>query len=201
MQKVLLGVFLLSLLIMHDGIAQDTISIRERKWYAPDFAHLQYAGNIGFISGGVGFSSRLRNYQLALLYGYVPKAIAGVRIHTLTAKNTFPILRYPLKNNQTLIPYVGLGLSFEVGGNAFFLMPSHFPESYYDYPKNMRVLAYGGAKVQHLFQTDWHGVRGIEFFAEAGTVDLYVWYKAMSQEIKLNQIFSLAVGANILISY
>lgn len=200
MQRLVIGICLLAALMIHDVRGQSTDSTRGTRWYVPDFAHLQYAGNIGFISGGIGFSSRLRNYQLGLLYGYVPKAIAGVRIHTVTARNTFPILRYPLKNNQTLIPYVGLGLSFEIGGNAFFRMPSHFPESYYDYPKNMRVLAYGGARVQQLFEDDWHGVRGLEFFAEAGTIDLYVWYKAMSHEIKMGQIFSLAVGANILLS-
>lgn len=200
MQRFLPGLVLMALFTASQTLAQEVDSTGGRRWYAPDFAHIQYAGNIGFISGGVGFSSRLRNYQLALLYGYVPKAVANVRIHTLTARNTFPILRYPLKNSQTLIPYVGLGLSFEVGGNAFFLMPSHYPESYYDYPKNMRVLAYGGAKVQQIFQEDWHGLRGVEFFAEAGTIDLYVWYKAMSREITLSQVFSLAVGAHILLS-
>lgn len=180
--------------------AQTNDSTRGSRWYLPDFVPLQYAGNIGFLSAGVGYASRLRNYDLGVIYGYVPKSIVGTYIHTLTAKNTFPVTRYQLKNNNILIPYLGLALSLEVGGNAFFRMPDHFPDSYYDYPKNMRVLAYGGARVQHLFEDDFHGLSGVELFAEAGTVDLYIWYKAMSNEIKLKEIFSLAVGVNFLLA-
>ena len=179
--------------------AQSDDSTRASRWYVPDFIPVQYAGNIGFISAGVGYASRLRNYELGIMYGYVPRSMAGTYIHTVTAKNTFPVTRYQLKDRKILIPYVGLGVSLEVGGNAFFRMPDHFPDSYYDYPKNMRVLAYGGAKVQHLFEDDFHGLSGVELFAEAGTVDLYVWYKAMSNEIRLKEIFTLAVGINFLL--
>ena len=195
-------IFSLGMLFLDDtklfGQTKDSTVVR--RWYVPGFVPVQYAGNIGFISTGVGYASRLRNYEFALLYGYVPKSMAGANIHTLTAKNTFPITRYPLKNNEVLIPYLGLGVSFEVGGNAFFRMPSHFPDSYYDYPKNLRFLAYGGAKLQHLFEDDFYGLRGVELFAEAGTIDLYVWYKVMSHEIRLNEIFSVAIGVNLIIA-
>jgi hypothetical protein len=195
-------IFLLGILFLHDMkvFGQSKDSTEARRWYVPGFVPVQYAGNIGFISTGVGYASRLRNYELALMYGYAPKSMAGAVIQTLTAKNTFPIIRYPLKNNEVLIPYLGLGVSFEIGGNAFFRMPSHFPESYYDYPKNLRFLAYGGAKVQHLFDDDFYGLRGVELFAEAGTIDLYIWYKVMSHEIRTNDIFSVAIGANFLLA-
>jgi hypothetical protein len=190
----------LAIFAIHRGelYAQANDSTSETRWYIPDVLTVQYAGNIGFISAGVGYASRTRNYEFGLLYGYVPKSMAGTYIHTITGKNTFPVTRCQLKNNKLLIPYVGLGVSLEVGGNAFFRMPDHFPDSYYHYPKNMRVLAYGGAKVQHFFSENFHGLSGVELFAEAGTLDLYVWYTAMSNEIKLHEIFSLAIGVNFL---
>jgi hypothetical protein len=181
------------------AFAQRSDSTRVRRWYIPQFVPVQFAGNIGVISTGLGYSSRLRNYHLSLVYGYVPRSIGGTRIHTIAARNSFPIARYSLNNNQVLIPYLGVGLSFEIGGNSFFRQPDHFPKSYYDFPKNMHLLAYGGAKVQHLFDRTSSRFRGVEFFAEAGTIDVYLWYKTMSPDIRFYEIFSIALGANVLL--
>jgi hypothetical protein len=170
------------------------------RWYVPHYVPFQFAGNIGLFALGLGYTSNHDNYNLSFLYGYVPSSVAATEIHTITAKNIFPITRYALKNSRILIPYLGIGLTIEVGGNAFFTMPPHYPEGYYDFPKNVHVIAYGGAKLRHLFDEDFKALRGIEFFAEAGTIDLYVWYKAISNQIKFNHIFSLALGVNLLLS-
>ena len=183
------------------AMGEPTDSTRSKRWYMPHYVPIQFAGNIGFLSTGVGYNSTRNNYQLALMYGYVPRSLAHTAIHTITAKNNFPLLYHPLKNNQTIIPYLGLGLTMEVGGNAFFKMPSHFPESYYDFPKNVHVMAYGGVRLQRNFSDDIKFLRGAEFFAEAGTVDVYLWYKSMSHRIKFRQIFSLAIGVNLLLDH
>jgi hypothetical protein len=176
-------------------------STRIKRWYVPHYLPVQFAGNIGFLSTGVGYTSNNGNYQLSLLYGYAPRAIAGAEIHTIAAKNVFPLSHYAMKNNQTLIPYIGLGLIAEVGGNSFFRQPDHYPEGYYDFPKNLHVIAYGGAKVQRLFRDERGIFHGVEFFAEVGTVDIYLWYKAMSNQIKFHQVFSLALGVNLLLDH
>lgn len=176
-------------------------STRIKRWYLPHYLPVQFAGNIGFLSTGVGYTSNNENYQLSLLYGYAPRAMAGVEIHTIAAKNIFPLSRHAMKNSQTLIPYVGLGLTVEIGGNSFFRQPDHYPEGYYDFPKNLHVIAYGGVKLQRLLPDDFRMFRGVEFFAEAGTVDIYLWYKAMSNQIKFHQVFSLALGVNLLLDH
>ena len=122
-------------------------SSRSYSRWLPDFIPVQFAGNIGFLSTGVGYTTTRQTYQLSVLYGYVPASIGKSNIHSLTVKNFFPLAQYGLKNSQTFIPYLGIGLSVELGGNAFFTMPDHFPESYYDFPKNLHLLAYGGARI------------------------------------------------------
>lgn len=174
-------------------------STRSRRWYVPHFVPLQFAGNIGFLSSGIGYASNKGNYELNLSYGYVPEPVGGQEIHMITAKNVFPLARYSLRNNQTLIPYLGLGLMVEVSGHAFFTLPSGYPEGYYDFPKNLHVTGFGGVKVQYLFEDDTSFLRGLDLYVEAGTVDVYVWYKFISDEIRFNQIFSLAVGVNFLL--
>lgn len=170
-----------------------------RKWYLPHYIPVQFAGNIGLLSTGLGYTSNKENYGLNILYGYVPASIGDQHIHMITAKNIFPIFHIPLTNHQRLTPYLGLGLMVEVGGNAFFTLPSQYPEGYYDFPKNLHVTGFGGARLQHLFRKDASFLRGIELYAEAATIDVYVWYRTISDEIKFNQIFSLALGVNLLL--
>jgi hypothetical protein len=174
-------------------------STRTGRWYLPHHIPIQFAGNIGFFATGVGYATTVENYQFSLLYGYVPASVAGTPVHMITAKNVFPLSRYLWRNNNTLVPYLGLGLSLEVGGISFFKLPSHYPESYYDFPKNLHVTAFGGVKLRHLFQNDEFFLRGIEFYGEAGTVDVYLWYKVISERIRFNKMFSLALGVNLLL--
>src|SRR5690606_15568443 len=93
--------------------AQDDSSTHRPRWYVPHYVPAQFAGNIGLFSLGVGYSSKHDNYHLDLLYGYAPTSVAAAEIHTITAKNIFPVTRLALKNNRTLIPYLGLGLTVE----------------------------------------------------------------------------------------
>ena len=130
MTRLISYFFILLLLTAQNVGAQDNDSTPRHQWYVPHYVPVQFAGNIGLFSLGVGYSSNHDNYHINFLYGYVPSSVAGTEIHTITAKNIFPLTRYGMKSDQTLIPYLGIGLTVEVGGNAFLRMPSHYPEGY-----------------------------------------------------------------------
>jgi hypothetical protein len=197
-RPVLYLVFLLSVPAQEVSAAGFRDSTRSARWYLPHYVPLQFAGNIGLISTGIGYSSHRENYHLTLLYGYTPASVAQTQIHTITAKNTFALKQWSLAGNSVLMPYLGVGLSVEVGGIAFFTMPPDYPKGYYDFPKNLHVIGSGGLNLRHLFENDKVFLRGMEFYVEGGTVDVYIWYKTISDEIKWNQIFSLALGVNFL---
>lgn len=182
--------------IVEDSIK--TSNTLERRWYLPHYIPIQYAGNIGFLSTGIGYSSRKENYQLSLVYGYAPRSLAGVPVHTLTAKNIFSLHRFHLNKKETLIPYGALGLSFEIGGRSFFQQPSNMPPSYYDFPKSVHIVASGGLKFRAI-TSRYKNLRGFEFFAETTTIDAYIWYKVRSDEVKLRHILSAAAGVHLLL--
>jgi hypothetical protein len=200
MKRCLTFVLIFAWLWSNASIAEDSTKSRQwkkRAWYSPHYFPLQYAGNIGFLSAGVGYGARKDNYQLSLVYGYAPPSVAGVRIHTVTAKNIFHLYRFYLSEKRTLIPYAGLGLSFEIGGRSFLTLPSNMPEGYYDFPKSVHLIASGGIKLRYVTNNS-KAFRGFEFFAEACTVDAYVWYKFLSDEVKMRHIMSVAVGVHLL---
>jgi hypothetical protein len=169
------------------------------RWYIPHFIPLQFAGNIGFLSTGVGYEARKQNYQLAIVYGYVPARFGGVSVHSFTAKNTFPIFRFFIDKIRSIVPYGAIGLNVEVGGKSFLTLPDNMPASYYDFPKSTHLIGSLGVKYRHVMNRP--SVRAVEFFAETTTIDAYIWYKTRSDAVKWRQILSGAVGANIFLQW
>lgn len=48
-------IFLIALLFFTNASAQDSTIVKKSAWYVPDYAKLQFAGNIGFFSVGIGY--------------------------------------------------------------------------------------------------------------------------------------------------
>jgi hypothetical protein len=61
---------------------------RGRPWYAPDHTKLQLAGNIGFLSPGLGYAWG-RRLEGDVFFGWVPEAIGGTDILSVTGKLTW----------------------------------------------------------------------------------------------------------------
>jgi hypothetical protein len=179
---------------------EDSIQSVQAKWrrFAPHYIPIQFAGNIGFIASGVGYASRRDRYQISFLYGYAPESLAGVKIHTLTAKTIFHLYRFSVDKQHTLLPYAGLGLSLDVAGRPFFFQPPDMPRGYYDFPKSVHLIPSAGIKLRKL-KNDQKIIRGLEIFTEVTTVDAYVYYLFLSEEVRMNRLLSLAIGVNLLI--
>src|SRR5687768_4863927 len=66
----------------------------------PEFWQLQYAGNIGFVSAGLGYGFVEDKVRAFLIYGYVPKSFAGsTSAHLFTLKSTVRLIEVcPAKN-------------------------------------------------------------------------------------------------------
>lgn len=165
------------------------------RWYRPSHVPLQFAGNIGLLSAGVGFSSRSDDYRLALVYGYVPASLSVVRVHMLTMKNSFRLATLGVNRNTSVTPYLSAGVSWEIKGRSFFSQPDVMPDQYYRFPKSIRLVPGAGVRVKKEFAQKKF-FTNTEFFAEATTYDILVFYKVYSREIRLNQIFSAAIGVN-----
>lgn len=177
---------------VHPGDSSRSRSFSAR-WILPHYIPIQYAGNIGWLSTGIGYATRRDNYRLSLLYGYSPEAISGVPIHTVTAKNIFILYHFPVSQKQTLLPYLACGVSVEIGGQSFFIQPAEMPSGYYNYPKSLHFIPSAGMKLQYSTE-QFKFFRAIEVFAEASTVDVYILSKIMSSEVRMSQIISLSLG-------
>ena len=158
-----------------------------------DHVKLQHAGFIGRAAIGVGdhfFDGKL---QSELFYGYVPKEVAGVHIHTVTLKNNYRPYTFIL-DGYTLTPYVGLGVMDMVKQRYSANSREEVPSSYY-HVTGIHLLAYGGIEYKQEFLDRNEKRRAFSLFLEIGTIDTYlVSYYNNPEFLGPEDIYSLAIG-------
>lgn len=201
MKRDLAFVFLFLLFAADSSaINGDSLNVEEKPEgirYSTYFIPIQYAGNIGMVSSGVGYASQRDTYQLSLVYGYTPASMGGVTVHTVAVRNVFHITRFPISDQKALVPYGALGVALELGGRSWFSLPDNMPKDYYNFPKSIHAIPALGIKLRTI--NDSEGIfSGAEFFVEASSVDVNVWYKFISSDVKMGQIVSLSFGVNLL---
>ncbi len=189
-RKTILIFFYFSLIFIK-VYSNDTTLVKSKSWYVPDYAKVQFAGNIGFLSIGTGYSLFNNYLQSDIFYGYVPKSIAGTKIHTISQKNSFTLFQYKT-DKYVLASITGFATSFETGNNSFLFLPDEFPKGYYN-PNLMHFTFFLGSKVHLPFKNK--KLNSIEIYTELGTVDTYLWYKIISKEV--NNILSFSFGITL----
>jgi hypothetical protein len=158
-----------------------------------DHVKLQHAGFIGRAALGVGghfFDGRL---QSELFYGYVPKEVAGVHIHTVTIKNNYRPYTFVL-DRSTLTPYIGLGVMDMVKQRYSANSREEVPSDYY-HITGVHLLAYGGIEYKREFLDRNEKKRAFSLYLEIGTIDTYfVSYYNNPNTLGPEDIYSLAIG-------
>ena len=192
--KSKIHITLLLFFVIIQTLANDSIGVKIKKWYIPDYTKIQYAGNIGFISTGVGYKLLNDNLHLELIYGLVPKSISNAKdIHTFTVKNSYSISSKRIKAIK-ISPMLGFSTSYETGNNSFYKLSDKYPEDYYN-TNAFHFTFFFGPKANRNFKNS-KIIKEVDVYYELGTVDNYLWYAITSKEIKTNQILSSAIGFN-----
>lgn len=192
MKNYLLSLFLL---ISFHGLAQEVGLGSHRKWYLPDHLKLQFAGNIGFLSGGPGYTSRNQTLETDLLFGFLPQKFGGDALITTTLKTTYSPWRIGLRNDYYIRPFsIGAYLSYTFGPQFDTKWPSYYPAGYYWWATAIRPGAYIGGKAGRTVVIN-NRRRSLELYYELGTYDLLVIsYVQNKSFLRLHDIVSLSLG-------
>jgi len=168
---------------------------KKRKWYKPDYTKLQYAGNIGFMSIGLGYEWWRSNAQTDFIYGFVPYNKGEAVIHTFTLKNTFRLYKFDLYGKFNISPTLGFSLSIEPGENSHLDVPDKYPDGYYG-PNSFYACLNAGLKTNFVFKEKRH-FSSMDIYCEINTLADYVYYNIKAQEDWEDDILSLALGVNV----
>lgn len=156
---------------------------------------LQYAGSIGYLSVGVGVTSKTGKLQHEVLYGFVPKYYGGP-LDKFTYRLTYLPFNIKYKSKTNYKPFNPVVFAAYNMGNQFSLEHSHknYDHDYYWWSPALRF--HVGANTALLF----HGkAQTTMLYLEANTNDRYITtFWDNSQNMDLGDLFYLGVGVKVL---
>lgn len=174
---------------------------RHRKHWAqliPTQMIVQYAGNMGMMSIGMGWDyGKHKQWETNLLFGYLPKADSDRGKLTMTLKQNFLPWSMYLKHGWMLEPLsCGLYLNTVFGSEFWGNQPSRYPDKYYE-PLNteLRINVFLGQRITKIVPANRRKfLKSISAFYEVSTCDLYLRLAVMERKVSLWDILCLSVG-------
>jgi len=163
----------------------------------PRYQKVQYAGDMGLISLGVGWDyGKKKQWETDLFLGYLPRFDGDKGHVTITLKENY--IPWEIKVRKTerwaFDPFtVSLYINKIFGDEFWTREPDKYPDGYYGLATNLRFnLAFG----QRLhFKVKPIGLsERLTVFYEFGTNDLYIISYFCNKYLKFSDIFNLSLG-------
>lgn len=174
---------------------------RKNNWQKllPTQSILQYAGNMGFMSLGVGWDyGKSNQWETNFLVGFLPKFDSEKVKGTLTLKENFLPWQLLIKEKTTITPFVcGLYINTIFGNEFWRKQPDKYPKGYYWFSTKSRFNLFIGQRITRNFLHDnFFNLRGCSAFYEVSTSEIMIIYKVKNNYIKFSDMICLSVGLN-----
>jgi len=173
------------------------ISGQEKNYnkYIPNNFKMQYAGNIGFISAGLGYFFFSEKINSDFFCGYIPKFISTNSITSIAIKNSFFFNNIKLNEKWIFSNSTGFASSLTFTNNNFIFLPDYMPKGYY-LSNSFRLIPFISTNINYI-NNEKIFLKSFGFYIELSTVDNYLWYIIKTNKIDFFDIWSLAIGINI----
>ncbi len=193
LQKKLIFSILLSLVIS-SALAQNSFLKRLK----PDQVNLQYAGSIGYFSGGIGYNLFNEKAALSFHYGYVPKNKGGW-MSIFTAKFEYKPFEIKIKDKLIIHPLNPVFFPSYTSGDNFDYQfkTSKYREGYYFWSSALRLHLGAGTEVKILSHLN-SSLKSVSLYAEANTNDLYAisWFQNR-RSAQFYEMFKMGYGVRV----
>lgn len=164
----------------------------------PDQLNIQYAGSIGYFSGGIGYNLFNEKAALSFHYGYVPKSKGGW-MSIFTAKFEYKPFEIKIKDKFIIHPINPVFFPSYTSGDNFDYQfkRSQYREGYYFWSSALRLHLGAGTEVK-ILNLNNAAFRSISVYAEANTNDLYAisWFENRTSAL-FYEMFKLGYGVRV----
>ncbi|MDE7125086.1 MAG: hypothetical protein K2O12_01200 [Muribaculaceae bacterium] len=172
---------------------------REATWrkLIPEMFTLQYAGDIGMLSAGLGWAyGKGDRWETHLLFGFLPKRYNYHHYWTFTLREVFNPWRLDFKKQYHVVPLsVNLSLNSILHSDFWMKEPSRYPNGYYGFSSRMRFhLGFGSRFCISIPRHKRFLSREVAVYYEISTCDLYVRQKLLNSNIPLKDIIAIGIG-------
>jgi hypothetical protein len=160
------------------------------KIFKPDYVNLQYAGNLGLGSVGVGYISQNEKHNIGISYGYLPESVNSVEVHTVSAKGAFNLKKHKLSERTFVNAYAGTNLLYSITDNTYLKFPSYYPSDYY-FANAVHLAPFLGMKVGSRKNSSKFS------YVELGTLDYYLFNRLKYNRSKFIDCINICMGISI----
>lgn len=178
------------------------ITRMQERWQRliPSYAKVQYAGNMGLISIGSGWSyGRNRQWETDLLLGFLPKYDSDAAKATLTLKQNFMPWKWHLNESFHIEPLAcGLYINTVLHNDFWVRQPDRYPKGYYWFSTRIRTNIYIGQRIT--FKIPQHKrlfAKSVTAFYEISTCDYYILSHVGNSGYPLHELISLSFGVKL----
>jgi hypothetical protein len=173
----------------------------KHKWMKIIYPHhykLQFAGGIGFLSGGLGYDFFNNRIDISYFYGYVPEWFSEEDLHSVSLQLSGKPFRIDINSKFEYYPLnIGIFLHHTFGEEYYVTWPDHYPEDYYWwYPGRTGGLFLEG-QLNYQFKDSDQTFSEIGFYYRIVTRGVYLTSKFSNSSIPIEDIFSLGLGVVI----
>ena len=210
MRRWIISLLVMSALLPSGVMADDSLQVSvshydsrmeryQRFWNSliPSQVVGQNAGNMGFLSLGVGWDYGKRNqWETHFMVGFVPKRNKEPMKATLTLKENFIPCRNRLNEKWEFEPLTtGLYLNAIFGEEFWNHQPSRYPNNYYWFSTRVRTNIFIGQRVTRTFEVaKRRHAKSVTLFYELSSCDLYLYEYLSNKHISLQDVLGLSVG-------
>ncbi|MFA6872963.1 MAG: hypothetical protein WCQ86_03140 [Bacteroidaceae bacterium] len=164
----------------------------------PQYYKVQYAGSIGLVSIGVGWSYCKERLETDLLWGIVPQYDDSRSKLTFTIREQY--IPFHIILGDTRWSVEPLTASFFMNtildGRFWEEEPKgKYPSSYYNFSTKVRFNLGIGQQITLDLPTKYH--KSVSFYYQLSSCDLYIASYATNKYLKLKDILSLAFGVKV----
>ncbi|GAE18905.1 hypothetical protein [Bacteroides pyogenes] len=170
-----------------------------RKWeqLIPTHSKVQFAGNMGLLSYGMGWDYGKRSqWETDLLLGFIPKYSSKRPKLTMTLKQNYMPWSVGLGERFSAEPLAcGLYMNTVFGHEFWVREPERYPKGYYGFSSKIRFHIFVGQRLTYDIDPQWRFMaKSVTFFYEISTCDLYLVSAATNSYLRPRDYLSLSFG-------
>ena len=168
------------------------------KVFLPDYVKLQFAGGIGFVSIGVGYTFFKQKLEVSYFYGYVPEFVSTDDLHSVSLQLTAKLLRFKVSKTVELMPLnFGCFIHHSFGSEFWITLPDHYPEEYYWWSPGRNAGVFLGGEIRTKLLSTATPASGTAFYVRVGSRGLYLASKFGNSSIPFSDIIEFGFGVAI----
>lgn len=163
----------------------------------PSYYKIQYAGNMGLLSFGTGWTyGKNRQWETDLFIGFIPKYESDKVKVTLTVKQNFIPWKLDVGKYFSFEPLAcGIYLNTILSNQFWVRQPERYPKGYYWFATKLRPNIYIGQRFTFNISPDKRFIaKAITVFYEISTCDCYILSHIGNSGYPLHDLISLSFG-------